>query len=761
MPIIPGTPGRDYLMGGMEADTIWGGGDNDSLMGGGGDDLLIGGPGADIIDGGDDDSMKMIEVDGKMMYGMGDTAAYANSDQGVNVYLDEVDNSGETIPQNVWGGHAQGDQLTNIENVTGSMFNDGIGGDAGNNMLKGMGGNDEIGGRAGDDKIYGGSGHDTLMGQAGMDMVMGGMGNDEIGGGMGDDMLEGNMGNDMLMGDMGMDTLWGGMGDDELMGGMGNDVLNGGAGADMIDGGDGTEDALLYNNSSEGVTVDIGAGTGMGGTAAGDMIMNVEWVHGSDHADMLTAGDMGNKLVGHMGDDMLMGGMGVDTLFGGMGADSIGGGDGDDEIIGGMGDDTVDAGGDDDMVSGMEGEDVLRGGAGDDTLMGGMGDDSLNGGADDDDISGGMGDDKLNGESGKDTLMGGGGADTLDGGAGMEDTASYADSAMGVTVDLDPTKRGSGGDAEGDQLMAVENVTGSANDDMITGDGMDNKLVGGGGNDTLDGGAGADSLDGGAGNDMFVGDASGDDGAENPMRDRSSADAEVKGGDGTDTVTFEDLAAAMGETGDTMEGDTFAQVNVTIDGVTVTSTDLSGAYVDLTDDVYDKVENVIGSDHNDAIGGTDDENDLMGGAGNDTIFGGDDDDMIEGGEGADVLRGGEGSDTFVFQFGPDGEDPFDNNAADSITDWGAGGDDDMIDLSGMGITSSTEQLREWLVAAFTAADTTNGPTGRATTGTVTLDLAQLKGSLLDGRITIAGMGDGAGTNNASLDIDDFDFGLGG
>src|SRR3546814_5612601 len=81
-------------------------------------------------------------------------------------------------------------------------------------------------------------------------------------------------------------------------------------------------------------------------------------------------------------------------------------------------------------------------------------------------FEGGAGDDTLDGGNGNDTLTGGAGADALIGGSGT-DTASYAGSANGVTVDL-TTGTGLGGDAQGDTLSGIENLTGSNYDDTLT-----------------------------------------------------------------------------------------------------------------------------------------------------------------------------------------------------------------------------------------------------------------------------------------------------
>ena len=64
-----------------------------------------------------------------------------------------------------------------------------------------------------------------------------------------------------------------------------------------------------------------------------------------------------------------------------------------------------------------------------------------------------------------------------------------------------------GGDAAGDTLASIENVTGSANADSLTGDTGTNVLYGGAAVDTLRGGDGDDFLAGGAGNDVLDGGA--------------------------------------------------------------------------------------------------------------------------------------------------------------------------------------------------------------------------------------------------------------
>ena len=75
--------------------------------------------------------------------------------------------------------------------------------------------------------------------------------------------------------------------------------------------------------------------------------------------------------------------------------------------------------------------------------------------------------DILDGGTGNDILDGGAGADKLIGGSGT-DTASYASASGGVTADL-TSAANNNGDAQGDTFSAIENLAGSASDDILVG----------------------------------------------------------------------------------------------------------------------------------------------------------------------------------------------------------------------------------------------------------------------------------------------------
>lgn len=155
-------------------------------------------------------------------------------------------------------------------------------------------------------------------------------------------------------------------------------------------------------------------------------------------------------------------------------------------------------------VIGSDFDDVINGIGGlEHDILGRGGNDILIGTGENDKLLGGEGDDRLFGYDGTDFLTGGPGADVLDGGAGI-DWSIYEDSAAGVTVNL-LTGAASGGDAQGDSFVSIENVNGTEFDDHITGDDGNNGINGYAGNDQIFGLAGNDELNGGSGNDQISG----------------------------------------------------------------------------------------------------------------------------------------------------------------------------------------------------------------------------------------------------------------
>lgn len=453
---LEGGAGNDDIEGGGGNDALTGRGGDDRLIGGAGDDTLTGGPGADTIDGGPNDAY-------------GDTLSYAGSSALVQVNLGRNEYS---------GGDAQGDKISNIENVIGSSQNDWIRGNVWANRLSG------------------GAGDDTIMG----------------GGGSASDG----------------DTLDGGAGDDKLYGGHGDDTLEGGPGKDLLYGGP-DNDTISYEGSKTGVFVRLRDGRAEGGDATGDVYKDVENVTGSAYNDHLSGSNRPATGSTRAGDNTLRGGRGNDQLYGGSGNDRLYGDDGNDRLFGGGDDDALYGGAGNDWLQGGPDADRLEGGDGNDNLYGGgttpyagraasADRDTLKGGKGNDLLVGGAGDDALEGGEGNDTLRGGPGADRLDGGAG-EDTVSYENSDEKVRVNLTVSAVGGAAadpqnpsDADGDGFTGIENVIGSRRGDTITGDDNANKIWAragydvinaAGGDDFIEGGAGGDTIDGGPGVDTL------------------------------------------------------------------------------------------------------------------------------------------------------------------------------------------------------------------------------------------------------------------
>lgn len=228
--------------------------------------------GRDRVVGTSFDDSFTLSADAETIDGRGgvDTVIYQNSTAGVRVNLN-------TTVQN--GGFAAGDQLTGVENVTGSQSHgDSLIGNSFANILNGLGGNDTISGGGGTDTLTGGEGNDTLNGgiDGYDDMVSGGAGIDTVSyatsrdmtitlgengaggtgvinqssvpavvedrlfdienvlGGQGNDTIIGNSQNNRLEGGAGTDTIDGGSGDDIIIGGFGQDFMAGGSGADVF-----------------------------------------------------------------------------------------------------------------------------------------------------------------------------------------------------------------------------------------------------------------------------------------------------------------------------------------------------------------------------------------------------------------------------------------------------------------------------------------------------------------------------------------------
>lgn len=526
-----------------------------------------------------------------------------------------------------------------------------------------------------DDVIFGMAGDDTIMGGAAGDWIDGGAGSDTASYATSAAGVDVSLATGLgFGGDAQGDVL---VSIENLTGSAFDDVLEGNAAANKIDGGAGI-DTVSYEDSAAGVTVKLASTVAQvsTGDAGGDVLRNIENVIGSAFDDSLTGNALANVLAGGDGSDTLNGGTGADTMIGGSGddiytVDNAGdvvaewSGEGHDLVtatvsfvlgdniedltlqgsgtINGTGnalDNVLTGGSGKNVLSGLGGGDHLIGGAGDDTLIGGQGGDLLDGGTGNDTASyagsdagvsvslltgtshGGeaegdtaLGIENLIGSAFDDFFEGTGAANKFDGGAGI-DTVSYEHSSAGVAINLNTTlAQTSAGDAGGDSLTRIENVTGSVFDDTLTGNSLANLLSGGDGDDVLNGSLGADTTIGGAGSDTYFVDNAGDRVVENA-------------GEGIDSV----------------------------------QSTLSWTLADNAENLT-----LLGAGNNRATGNAED-NVLTGNGGSNVLSGLEGNDTLIGGGGNDTLSGGSGQDTFVF--GP-------GFGKDTVTDF-SGSDGDVV-----------------------------------------------------------------------------------
>ncbi|KLN58998.1 hypothetical protein WH96_20130, partial [Kiloniella spongiae] len=449
----------DFSYAGEKAVILSGGAGDDRLTSGDGNDILVGGQGADTLSSGKGDDRLYIDAEDRqedIRAGEGDDWVYVTNGQAVTLDLNVIE----------------------VENAVGNVGDDTFTNSGSTNTaIEGRGGDDTITGGSGRDVIEGGAGADTLDGGAGWDYISYYASREGVTVNLADQTLSGGDAEgdsftnfEGVIGSANGDTFTGSDAGNAFYANSGNDVIEGMAGRDYINGGAGS-DTSSYRSSNAAVQVDLKTGTVSGGHATDDLLVSIENIIGSAHADNLVGGDEDNILEGGAGADTLAGGKGDDTLS----YDSSNAGVTVDLETGAV------SGGDaeGDTISGFE------------KVLGSRHGDNLTARESGSTLFGQDGDDILTGQSGDDYLLGGTGADTIDGGAGV-DTVSYEGSEDAVTVNL-ATGTATGGDAEGDTVSNIENIHGSYEDDTLIGDAGDNIINGDLGADVIDGGAGIDT----------------------------------------------------------------------------------------------------------------------------------------------------------------------------------------------------------------------------------------------------------------------------
>ena len=358
---------------------------------------------------------------------------------------------------------------------------------------------------------------------------------------------------------------------------------------------------------------------------------------GVEYAQTLTGTESSEyyhtRLTGSIGDDALDGKGGWDWLEGGGGADRIQGGDGADTVSYQYSPEGVEVrlhdgtarGGDaeGDTFPGTQTlEKALRGGraqeaeaetAGEPVSPSSPGDDAGS-------VSSSSSGDDDSGQPVSSSSSGDDASDQPVSSSGAGDPVSTSSSSSGTAA------------ASPVQVPDVEDLFGSAYDDVLAGASGPNWLSGYYGDDVLYGREGDDWLDGGGGADVIHG-GPGDDAA---LYIYSPEGVEVRLHDGT-------------AKGGYAEGDTFpgaqAVEYTNPDGGTMTlmEPDVEDLYGSFHDDI------LAGNHRSNRLRGLDGNDELEGRQGHDVLDGGNGRDWLEGGPGADLLSGGPGQDTASYR----------------------------------------------------------------------------------------------------------------
>jgi Ca2+-binding RTX toxin-like protein len=695
-----GSSKNDTLIASDLKAVLQGGAGDDRLFGGAGDDVLLGGLGADFMEG----------------RGGLNTTTYLPSRAAVYVNLSST-TVGDDFPvilpidaspfylnaRRGSGGDAEGDRLSNVQNIQGSIFDDVlIAGDAGSS--KSANGftftGSYLDSSDGDDIVYSGSGSDVLDGGRGENWVSYALSNSGVtvslkpiaffgsffaptgsgGFAQGDRLLpaknqyndnkgtftqfssfrnlEGSNQGDALTGDDGDNIIRGLAGSDTINAEGGNDTLVGGAGADSLNGGgfSGSLRSLLsslaianngqggdtasYEDSPGNVFVSLAANLGLFNDAQGDTFNSIQNLIGSRFGDVLIGDAQNNDLNPGLSSGS------TDVVNGGGGTNSLtldySLGDYGRGMTGGF---TNLATG-----SGSISRSTSNGSNGLDAvsftniqrlfLIATSRDDSITGGTN---LSG----DVVFAGAGNDFVNGGSGIDYLDGGENVDTLSDDLSDKNGqgnlTLIGTDPANP----IAFSGFNVSLSDGTRIANfeifKDINTADGNDTIVQPGRIDNIFNTGFGNDTVNPGLGFDTV-------DGGFNS----ASGISFVSNG------TFEDDVLIL----DYSQGDTGGRMRMTVNSNGQTG--IAFRYTtdffvgDGTPPLLDRVNfsnferyNITGTRNADEIAGGNGDDILIGGAGNDLInagfsddqlFGQGDDDTLIGGQGNDFLSGGDGND---------------------------------------------------------------------------------------------------------------------
>lgn len=646
---VEGSGFNDVLIAHESGSVLDAGAGDDRLNGDTGDDVMLGGAGADFMDG---------------MAGT-DTTTYIASNAPVYVNLSAEDvfltSPVDGLPVGLIanggiGGEAEGDQIFNVENVQGSVYDDVL--VAGNTSVN-------VDGLLGNDLIVAAPNAQVLDGNKGIDWVSYSLsdagvnvnlttGNGSGGYAQGDDLvfakdnkgnptadssfenLEGSVFDDNLTGDRQNNIIRGLAGNDNISALAGDDLLIGGAGADTLDGGTnsgllsadvsisqvrlrvkGGGDTASYQDSNNYVVVNLLSGKGSHADAEGDTFSEIENLIGSSFGDTLI-GNFGNNDINpglsNGETDVVNGFFGTDRLtldysFNDFGTGIKGGFENTTSNSGFISRNTSDGSNIQDAVSFSNIDRLfVTGTIQDDRIVGGKNSDALLVGAGNDSVDGGGGIDLLNGDDGIDTLS--------------DNLSDKTDDITLISTDI--TKENPAQAlllADGTYITGFEvfqNIqTGSGDDELTQLDRIDNNFSTNSGTDTVNPGLGFDTVDGGVGGDFIPG----IDPIVIPENDLLILDYSVKD-TGSEMLMF---VSPQAQTGTAWR--------------TIDPNNLESAFLDSVDFSNFERYQVTGTIKDDLLEVGDGNDTVNGGAGNDDLIGNRGNDLLQGEAGDDILRG--------------------------------------------------------------------------------------------------------------------------
>mgnify|MGYP003392982253 CR=1 FL=1 len=171
---VVGNAANDYIVGNANANQINTLGGSNTIFGLGGNDIITAIEGANVIDGGSGTDIVNFQYAASANSGSLSTAS-PNYTYGVQVFLSDGTFLGASDKTSYWGagfGIYQArtgttsaysySQITNVENINGSDYNDVLYGNSSANTIYGNSGDDVIAGMGGADSLYGIAGNDTF-----------------------------------------------------------------------------------------------------------------------------------------------------------------------------------------------------------------------------------------------------------------------------------------------------------------------------------------------------------------------------------------------------------------------------------------------------------------------------------------------------------------------------------------------------------------------------------------------------------------------